>query len=434
MFLRRIFGKKKAPEPAQPEKLTIDSLQGRVDELKREKLANAQSKLNSLLNSLSRERESLLNGLKALSKAEPTEEVYPGLRKSAMEARRLLTDKLTRAVSAIQPRGELSTNYLTMLDDRLTKTVNLTTEALTTHGRYVRALFAHKLSIIELHLRRLHELAIEVHTLTEGTLKKIRSLDSISSKISSRKESLRRIESLRADAKSLERRATEVEKLIEDKSTQLAQLVDSKEFKSADVYGRELEQIEHEIANVRGAASSAISALSRPFRKMERLAATGKYQMDRDEIRTLEICIENPLEVFSSDKKLAIAEAVLRKMIGLLEEGEISLGDRERKKRIELARELLEEKKLLKLGERLERLYAQKDAKKLARERSPLLKRKVELERLIEKHKLDLERTRKAIEDLHRESQLMAEEMDKNRGELKKVVSSVLGAELEITS
>lgn len=434
MFIRRIFGKKKAPEPVQLGKLTIDSLQERVDELKREKLADAQSKLDPLLNRLSGERESLLNGLKTLSKAELTGEVYSGLRKSAIEARRLLVDKLTRAFSAIQPRGEFSTDYLATLDNMLTKTVNLTTDAVAAHGRYVRALFARQFDIIELHLRRLHELAIEIHTLTETTLKGIRSLDSISSKISSRKELFRRIENLQANAKSLEGQATELEKLIEDESTQLARLVNSKEFKSVDASGRELEQIEHEMANVRGATSSAISALSRPLRKMEKLVAAGKCQMDREKIKILEICIENPLEIFSSGEKLAAAEALLRRMIGLLEEGRISLGDRERKKRTELASELLEEKRLLELGRRLERLHAQKEAKKRAREGSPLLRQKAELERLIKKHRLDLERTRKAIEDLHRESQLTAEEMDKNRGELKKVVSSVLGAELEITS
>ncbi len=434
MFLRRLFGKKKAPEPAQLGKLTIDSLQERVDELKREKLADAQSKLDPLLNRLSGERESLLNGLKTLSKAELTGEVYSGLRKSAIEARRLLVDKLTRAFSAIQSRGEFSTDYLATLDNMVTKTVNLTTDAVAAHGRYVRALFARQFDIIELHLRRLHELAIEIHTLTETTLKEIRSLDSISSKISSRKELFRRIENLQTNAKSLEGQATELEKLIEDESTQLARLVNSKEFKSVDTSGRELEQIEHEMANVRGAASSAISALSRPLRKMEKLVATGKCQMDREEIKILELCIENPLEIFSSGEKLAAAEALLRRMIGLLEEGRISLGDRERKKRTELASELLKEKRLLELGRRLERLHAQKEAKKRAREGSPLLRQKAELERLIKKHRLDLERTRKAIEDLHRESQLTAGEMDKNRGELKKVVSSVLGAELEITS
>jgi hypothetical protein len=434
MFLRRLFGKKKAPEPAQLGKLTIDSLQERVDELKREKLADAQSKLNPLLNRLSGERESLLNGLKTLSKVELTGEVYSGLRKSAIEARRLLVDKLTRAFSAIQPRGEFSTDYLATLNNMLTKTVNLTTDAVAAHGRYVRALFARQFDIIELHLRRLYELAIEIHTLTETTLKEMRSLDSISSKISSRKELFRRIENLQANAKSLEGQTTELEKLIEDESTQLARLVNSKEFKSVDASGRELEQIEHEMANVRGAASSAISALSRPLRKMEKLVAAGKYQMDREEIKILELCIENPLEIFSSGEKLAAAEALLRRMIGLLEEGRISLGDRERKKRTKLASELLEEKRLLELGRRLERLHAQREAKKRAREGSPLLRQRAELERLIKKHRLDLERTRKAIEDLHRESQLTAEEMDKNRGELKKVVSSVLGAELEITS
>ncbi|MDH5443091.1 MAG: hypothetical protein OEX16_02155 [Hadesarchaea archaeon] len=434
MFLKRIFGKKKAPEPIHPEKLSIDSLGERVDKLKQEKLSEAQSKLNVMLDRLSEEREALLKELKTFSEAEPTEEVYPGLRKTALEARRLLTDKLTRAVTDIERRGEFSTNNLATLSGKLTKMVNLTTDALATHSRYVQALFGSHFNAIELRLRRLHGLVREVNVIIEGTLREMRSLDSISSKISSRKEILNRIEDMRTNAKSLESQVVVLEKLIENENNQLARLINSEEFKGLDASRRELERIEREIAHVKGAVSSAISGLSRPLRKMEKLVTAGEYQMDREMIKVLELCIENPLDVLSSDEKIASTNALLQKMIELLEEGKISMSDRERSKRIKLARELLEEKKLLKLKERLTHLQANIEAQKRAREQTSLLKQKAELEESIEKYRTDLKRARATIEELHRESQKAEKDIDKNLGETEKLATEVIGATVELTS
>ena len=432
MFFKRIFGRKKAPKPIQLEKLSLDSLEERINKLKQEKLSEAQSKLNAMLDRLSEERGALLNELKKLSEAEPAGEVYPGLRKTALEARRLLADKLTRAATDIQ-RGEFSTNDLVTLDGKLTKMVNLTTDAIATHSRYVQALFGPHFNAIELRLRRLHGLIREVHVLIEGTLGEMRSLDLISSKISSQKELLNRIEDMRTNAKSLESQVVVFEKLIENESNQLARLINSEEFKGLDASGRELEQIEREIAHVKGAVSSAISGLSRPLRKMEKLVTAGECQMDREMVKVLELCIENPLEVFSSNEKLATTDALLQKMIELLEGGKISMGDRERKKRMELARELLEEKKLLKLKERLTHLHAHIETKKRAREQTSLLKQKAELEESIEKYRSDLKRARATIEELHRESQLAEKDIDKNLRELEKLATEIIGATVELT-
>jgi len=434
MFLRKIFGKKpKAPEP-QVEKLNIDSLGERVEKLKQGKLAGAQSTLNTSLDRLSEERGTLLKELKTLSEAEPTEEAYPGLHKAALEAKRLLAEKLTRATTPIQRVGEFSTNDLAILDSKLTKMVNLTTDAIITHGRHVRALFGSQLNVIELRLKRLHGLVREVHALIERARGEMNSLDSISSKISSQRELLHRIESMRTDVKSLENRVAMLEKLIENEGDQLARLINSEEFKNLDASGRELERIEREIAQVKDTASSAISGLSRPFRKMEKLVRAGKCQMDREMMEVLELCIENPLEVLSSEERIASTDTLLQKMIELLEEGKISMGDRERKKRMELGRELLEEKKLLKLKEQLTHLHTRKETQTRAREQTLLLKQKAELEGSIEKHKSDLKNARTTIEDLHRESQRAEKDIDKNLRELEKLATEAIGATIELTS
>jgi len=434
MFLRKIFGKKPNPPEPQVEKLSVDSLEERVNKLKREKLAEAQSTLNIMLDRLSEERAALLKELKTLSDAKPTDEAYPGLHKTALEARRLLTEKLTRAITSIQRRGEFSTDDLAILDGKLTKMVNLMTDAIATHGRHVRALFGPRLNAIELRLRRLHGLVREVHALIEGTRGGMRSLDLISSKISSQRELLHRIESMRTDAKSLENQVTMLKKLIENESDQLARLINSEEFKSLDASGRELERIEREIAQVKDATSSAISGVSRPLRKMEKLVRAGEYQMDREMVKVLELCIENPLEVLSSNEKIASTDALLQKMIELLEEGKISMDDRERKKRMELARGLLDEKKILKLKERLTLLCDRREIQTRAREQTSLFKQKAELEGSIEKHKSDLKHARATIEELHRDSQRAEKDIDKNLRELEKLATEAIGATIELTS
>lgn len=434
MFLRKIFGKKPKPPEPQVEKLSVDSLEERVNKLKREKLAEAQSTLNIMLDRLSEERAALLKELKTLSDAKPTDEAYPGLHKTALEARRLLTEKLTRAITSIQRRGEFSTDDLAILDGKLTKMVNLMTDAIATHGRHVRALFGPRLNAIELRLRRLHGLVREVHALIEGTRGGMRSLDLISSKISSQRELLHRIESMRTDAKSLENQVTMLKKLIENESDQLARLINSEEFKSLDASGRELERIEREIAQVKDATSSAISGVSRPLRKMEKLVRAGEYQMDREMVKILELCIENPLEVLSSGKKIASTDALLQKMIELLEEGKISMDDRERKKRMELARGLLDEKKILKLKERLTLLCDRREIQTRAREQTSLFKQKAELEGSIGKHKPDLKHARATIEELHRDSQRAENDIDKNLRELEKLATEAIGATIELTS
>jgi hypothetical protein len=434
MLFKRIFGRQKAPEPIQLEKLSIDSLDERVNKLKREKLAGAKSKLTAMLDRLSEERGALLNGLKTLSGAEPTEEAYPGLRKTALEARRLLADKLTRALPDIQWRGEVSSNDLTALDNKLAKMVNLTTDAIATHGRYVRALFGHHLNAIGLHLQRLHDLVREVHVLIEGALGEMRLLDSISSKILSQKELLRRIEMMQTEAKSMDGQVTELEKLIESENTRLARLIGSEEFKRVGALDDEIQRIEREIAQVKSAESSAISGLSRPLRKMQKLVVAGECQMDRENVEVLELCIENPLEVISSNEKIAATEALLQKMIELLEGEKISMSERERRKRVELARELLEKKTLVKLREQLTHLHTSREAQERAREQTPLFKQKAELERLIEKHDSDLKRARATIEELHRESQRAKGEIDENLHELERLATEAIGVNVELTS
>lgn len=384
-----------------------------------------------LFDRLLEERGSLINELKTLSEVEPTEEAYPGLHKAAMEARRLLIDKLIRATEGIPRQKSLLNNNLAAFDGELMKIVNLTTDAIVTHGRYVRALFTPQIGAIESRLRELHQLASQMHVIIEEALRGINSLDSISSKINSQKELVQQSDDLQNEIKLLETKASELECLTKSKNDQLAKLIASEEFKRVAKSGLELERIEQGIVQVKSMASGALSDLSRPFRKMEKLVISGGYQLDRELLEVLKLCIENPSEIISSEEKIGATETILKKTVELLSEGKISLDDRERRKKLERARELVG--KLREFWEHLKRLRVQHETQKSAFERSPLLKERAELERSIRAYEVELKQAQANIQELHEKLKRTDEEIKVSQSEIKKMAPNVVGTELEIT-
>ena len=157
-------------------------------------------------------------------------------------------------------------------------------------------------------------------------------------------------------------------------------------------------------------------------------------QMSRETAEILELCIENPLEVFLSDERLAATTTLLQKMLGLIESDKISLNARERRKKIEDARAILENETLVKLKQNLEQLRAKKGALENLSRSSPLLKKKAELEHTLDGSVLDLEHAKATLEELRRDLQNNEKEIDRNRGELEEAASGVIGSTVKITS
>jgi chromosome segregation ATPase len=433
MFLRKIFGKKPEAPQLRAKRLSISSLKEQILKLKQERLAETSSKLNDVLGRLSEERNTFLNELKNLSEAEAAEGVYPALYKSAIEARRLLVDKLTRSLIKFQPQAEISTDMLTSLDEKLTKMVNFTTHAITTHGRYVRMVFGSRMNALQLRLRYLHGLVKEAHALIEEALKKTRSLDSLLSKVESQMELLHRIDAMRDESESMRGRITELEKSIENENTKLARLMESEEFKRAGSLRDEIQRIEQEITRMRDAIASTLSSIGRPLRKMEKLVTSGKYEMNRELEIVLKLCTRDPLAIISSDEKVSAAQSLLQRMSSLLEEGKINLSERDRAKRIEMVREIVREERLAKFKKRLEQLRGEKEERLRVWEQLPHL-RKSELEQAIEKYRAEMKAMQTRIAELDDGLKSAREEADKNRSDLEQLASEVMGTKIEIIS
>jgi len=432
MFFKRIFSRGK-PKELKIESISIEALRERINALKMEKLAAAQPKITADFSKIVEKRDRILSGLKNLGAAESTEEVHAGLYKAVDEARRLLINKLTRALQSIRPPNTTTSSDLVAFDSSLRRAINLTTDATAAHYYHVARLFAQHLNIIKSYLRELQNSAKDIHITVEKTLSEIRSLDDVSSKIALNTNLVQQSENLRTNIAPLEQRVIDLEGRINTERAQLAQLIDDKEFKQLERFQQELKQIEHELSQAKAVAAHTILNFSRPLRKMRKLVTDGEYQIDRETARILEICIENPIDIFQSDEKLAATAVLLRKMVELIEKGKISLETREYKKRVKDARSIIENKTLVELKENIERLNSRKQALDDL-QRSPLIQKKTELEHALERHKLDLEHVKKSLEELRRDLQRSDEEIDKNKNELEGAASKVMGTTVKITS
>lgn len=429
MFFKRIFKRPLPPEPLV-EKLSLDAFLERVKKVRGERLENSKPKLNAMFGVMFKEREVLLNELKTLANAEPAEVLHPALLKTATEAKKLLIDKMTRALLDIGSPPEISINALAAFDGRLTKIINLTNDAMILHGRYVQTAFG-KLAAVQSHLRELHERFRQAHAIIEETLRESDALNSLHLEIESQKALIQNAEKTRADVESLQRRVTEIEGKLKDEKNALTQLLSSEEFKRAADSRQKLENVESEINHMKSEVVSAFSDISRPLRKLGKLVTSGEHQMDREVIKTLELCLNDPVEVLSSDEKIASAQSLLRQTTKLLSEGKIEFDKDERRKKLERT-----EKLAVELGEfkrRLEILNRQLEA--LGREAEhPVQKQVTELKQAIHQREGELTQVKTLIDDLSKKSTQLEEEIKDKRVKLEKLASEALGTKIELTS
>lgn len=432
-MFRRIFGKKpKPPPPLEIKELSLDSLEGEIEKLKKDKLGAIGEEVRLHIEGIAMAREDIKALAKALAQAEISGEVYVGLDRSVREARRLFIDKVTRAIEGIEQPKELTWHGLLALDDSLGRSVNLMTDAGATHGRRASMLFGQQVRAIYQSIDRLRGLTAEFKGIIETKKEDIQVLNEISARITNQKNLIQKLTHLRAQKGELENRAGGLENTLRAEQVELDGLTDSQELKNVEKIRHELDQIEKRIARLRDEAVSAISSLQRPFKKMKKLALDRKRPLDRDKLRMLDLCIDEPLEAFLSDGlDLPRLTALLQDLKGVIEGGQIELNPRERRKRLEQIRGVLGGA-LLDLRREHDDILAEKAEKERAYATSPLLKKKAELERSIEVHRSELEKIRSELKGLSKEIEKIEEEIGRGRSELEDRASVTLGVKLKI--
>ncbi len=430
MFLKRLF-KKPPPPQLTVENFTMDSLRDRMTKIRSEKIERFKPQFNQLLNEISGACAALSEALRSLYASDPEGEVDPGLAKSANEARKLLFDKVSRAISGIGRCSDFNSESLAAFDERLSKAVNQTTDAVKTHGRYVRAVFGDKATEFEASLRGLHELAMRAHTEIVNAIKETQAFDSVLSEISRQGQLAQDIGKTNEDIMSLESRAKDIEETLKDERAQLETLKAGDEFKLAMDSAKEFERTGQEINRLRGTVVSLVSELNRPFRKLEKLIKSGGHSAESEVKRVLEICIINPIEVISSKENLVAFEKLLRETAELANTDKIDLDKREKKNALEASQSLAAE--LGGIRDRLASLSSQIAAQKKAAD-SPVVEQTVKLESLIKQREYSLSETRAAIAELGKKAKLMDEELISKREGLKKQASETLGVIVELST
>ena len=430
MFLKRIFSRPK-PQKQEIERLSLDALSERLSGTRKKKVEYFARQLKPLFDEIAGRSKTLLDSLRELSSSEPSEDVHPSLLKSATEARKLLVDKINRAISDLGRCSDFSSEDLLNFDERIYKTVNLTTDAMRTHGRYVSLVYGQKSLAVETGVRELHELFMRTRTAIKVAIDRVQSIDSVISEIDAITRLRREAKEIQDHVESEKSRVVEVESLLKDDKEKLTKLRASEEFKLAADSINKVELIKKEINQARDLAVSRISEMSRPFRKLDKLIASGVHSTGKETIKILRLCVNSPVEVIDSDENIARLETLLRETSELISTGKIDLEDRERTKKLSVAQGLTSElrgirKKIESLGKQLEHQQGLSQ--------NTILMQAAEIEKLIGRHEQELKLIHSSIGELGKRAKDLDGEIISKGESLKKLASTALGAQVEITS
>lgn len=432
-MFRRIFGKKPKPPPtAEVKELSLDSIEEEIKRLKEAKLEVVKGEMRPLVEEITRACENIRASAKILAQAESSKEVYVGLDKSSREARRLFVDKVTRAVEGLERPRELTWQSLLAFSDSLNRTINQLTGAGVVHGRYASVLFGQHFQNAHQSIRQLQDLGAQFRAAIEVKKDEVRLLDDTSAQINHQKDTAQRIANLRSQKQALENRAKSLESHLEAEAVESNKLTGSQEMKDAQKIYDALEQITQRIARLKGEAASAISSLQRPFKKMKKLALDGKHPLNREKSKLLDLCIDEPLGAFLSDEvDLPMLTALVQELKGAIDEGQIELNPRERRKRLEQIQSMLSGE-LLELRREYDKTSAEKVEKEQEYMNSPVLKQKSEIEKSLKSHRSELEKIQSDIKVLSGDIEKIEEEIVQGKSKIENEASKFLGVKLKI--
>ncbi len=420
------------PEEREVRELTLEELEKEARKLKKDALESAKRNAEPLLERITRIKENIISLVESLAQAESTEEVHPRLYKSAMEARRLLVAKATRAAKGINPPSKPTWQDLMDFNESLARTSNLLNKSGISHGRYVGTLFRREIQQLRELTNRLQSLRAQLNSALNQGKSRSQRFEDISVKIARRGELTQKIEELQGREKALKDQIANLEKAHAEESKELKNLVESEDFKALEGLKQKRREIERELRRMKNSIRSTISGLSRPLRKMRRLASTGDYPLGRDMIKTLDSYLDDPLTVsFSEDEGHPKLTDLLKNLQKVVEEEKIKLDSRERRKTNERVKDILEHETLAKLRTGYEREESRLRELEERRRSSPLLGRKDKLERAISGYESELDSAKSDLKAIQGELAEAQRQIEGETSELKKTSRDVLGLEIK---
>ncbi|MEM2878782.1 MAG: hypothetical protein QXG10_04500 [Candidatus Hadarchaeales archaeon] len=334
--MRRIFGMGRE----KIETLSVDDLEKRLSELRNEKIISYQSTFRTTISEIIGCRDEVLGALEELTVSKPVSEIYPGLLKAGESGRKLLIDKIRRALSELKAPQDISADSLRDFEQRLVKSVNLTTDAMVAHGRYVGAVFEREFARLRLRIDRMQYLLRQMHELGSRLLSEVDRIDSLRLKINSVISLRSAISERRKKLAELEASVPLLDSGIADEGKKLEELRKSEEYVAEAGIKAEAGAVENELRRFRNEVSAAFSEIARPLRKAWKLVDSGTHPMDGDRIKVLRVCMDNPLDLFSDGSLVNAAKELLTDIARLIEERKIELEETDRKKKLDKVRKL----------------------------------------------------------------------------------------------
>jgi len=428
--LKKIF--KGRPEEPEIRAISLDELEKEIESLKKDAISGAENASGPMLEELSTLRNRLKDEAETLSGAETKEEVHPRLYKSAGEAKRLLIDKISRSTDGMGPPSEVTWENLQSFNSTLTRAVNLLGKAVTSHGRYVGMLFGQEMQMIGRLAQRTQGVAGRLNDALEHAKSRIHELDEISSAVARYRELVQRSETLRDRLNSLEARVGELQKVQAKETEEIEHLTKSDDFRKLEDLEKRRSNLEGELKGVQSSINSAVSSIARPLRKMRKLATAGEYPLDRGAHKALDSYLDDPFQaVFSETDDLPNFASILRHLQKIIQEEKIKLRPRERRKKLEHIKELLEHRTLAGLREKYTRLEGELKAAREGYEQSPLLKQKSQLENSLESHRSGLKKTKDETVAAREELNETQREFEETKQKIKEAASKVLGVQIK---
>jgi len=340
LFLRRIFGGKKEDKTPERQQLSLDELRRQLIELVESRVKSSEDEMRRIIGEIVSCKDEVLKAVDALGAAKPDSDVHSGLLKAGESARKLLSDKLRRALLELRFPSDLSASSLREFNQRLAKSINLTTDAMMSHRRYVGAVFEKQFREVVFSLDRMQYLSKQMHGAGERVLQEVRRIealiadvDSTISTKSSFDEEVRKAAELEARLSSIDLRTAQERKKLEE-------LRSSEGYRLEVMMREEAGAAEGELRKFKNEVMSMFSEISRPLKKIMKLVESGSHQMDREKIQVLELCLEDPIQLFSDDTLLDRTSELMDEVTRLIEDRKIELEEKERRKKMEKVRKL----------------------------------------------------------------------------------------------
>ncbi|KXA96558.1 hypothetical protein AKJ37_04910, partial [candidate division MSBL1 archaeon SCGC-AAA259I09] len=413
------------------EKLSLEEVRKRIADRKSHPLQEEEKDYHPLLEKVSNIRGKIESLNKDLVGAEPGGEVHPNIYKSAEEGKRLLTDKVERAVGKMEAPQDPTWKDLLDLNESLQEAVNLLQNARVSHGRQVGAVFENEVS----RLGRLADSLQSVSGELDDSLRKgktrLGDLEETLEKIKERENLLGRKNELEEKLDEFRGKKAEVEGELDKERESLASLEKSERFEELEEVKDRIEELTRKKEEIRKRIGSKISELARPLRKMSKMIERDEHMVSSTVLEAVDLYQKDPVQTaLEEEEGLPKLNAMLQELEGVLE-GKMELGEREREKRLEEVQDIIENEKVKKLREDYHRTETKIDELKKERKESPLLEKKEKLEGSIESKKSEKSEVERKIEKKEDELEEVSVQIDEKSEEVREKVDSALDVQVE---